>query len=80
MERGTLDAKGPSIGTYLDRDIPSWIEARGGRYNYNRTWDEKDGRLAQLASDELVIAPGLIYKLEKSMTTTSTAVCENSKA
>lgn len=59
-----VDAKGPSIGTYRDRDIPSWIDARGGRYAYNRIWDEKDGRLAQLARDELVIAPGLIYRRE----------------
>jgi hypothetical protein len=55
--------KGPSIGSYKERDIPGWIDARGGRYVYDRLWDERSGELSQLARDELVIAPGLIYKL-----------------
>ena len=59
-----VTAKGPSIGTYKDRDIPAWIDARGGHYEYERLWDEKNGELAQLSRDELVIAPGLIYKLK----------------
>ncbi len=57
-----VTAKGDSIGTYKHRDIPGWIEARGNRYVYDRLWDEKSGELSQLARDELVIAPGLIYK------------------
>jgi hypothetical protein len=58
---------GPSIGTYLDRDIPEWIEARGGLYTYNRIWSETEhgGELSQLAKNELMIAPGLIYKLKE---------------
>lgn len=60
-ERGAVNEKGPSIGSYLDRDIPAWIVARGGRYEFNRLWDEKRGDLAQLADDEIVISPGLIY-------------------
>jgi len=68
MERGMVDAKGPSIGTYRDRDIPSWIDARGGRYIYDRIWDDEDGRLAQLARDELVIAPGLVYRTIRETT------------
>jgi len=59
-----VDVKGPSIGTYRDRDIPSWIDVRDGRYVYDRIWDENDGWLAQLSRDELVIVPGLIYRRE----------------
>lgn len=65
MERGTFDRNGPSIGTYRDRDIPAWIKARGGHYEYDRigVLDKEGGfEMSQLASDELVIAPGLIYK------------------
>ena len=60
-----ITAKGSSIGTYKDRDIPAWIDARGGHYVYARLWSETEsgGELSQLARDELVIAPGLIYKL-----------------
>ena len=58
-----VTAKGDSIGTYKERDIPGWIEARGDRYVYDRLWDEKGGELSQLARDEVVIAPGLIYKI-----------------
>lgn len=61
-----VTAKGDSIGTYKERDIPSWIEARGGHYVYDRLWDEKSGELSQLARDEMVIAPGLIYKIGRA--------------
>lgn len=67
MERGKLDRKGPSIGTYRDRDIPAWLNARGVHWVYDRIGAlDKDGgfEMSQLARDELVIAPGLIYKLE----------------
>lgn len=64
MERGMITAKGPSVGTYRERDIPAWIDARGGHYVYDRPVRETSGGvdLKQLARDELVIAPGLIYK------------------
>lgn len=60
-ERGAVNEKGPSIGSYLNRDIPAWIDARGGRYEFTRLWDETRGDIAQLAGDEIVISPGLIY-------------------
>lgn len=56
--------KGPSIGTYRERDIPSYIVYEDGRYEYDRIAVETDGgvELAQLAPNECVIAPGLIYR------------------
>lgn len=60
-ERGAINEKGPSIGYYLDQDIPAWVDARGRRYEFNRLWDETRGDIAQLAGDEIVISPGLIY-------------------
>jgi hypothetical protein len=62
-ERGVIDEKGPPVGYYLDRDIPAWIVARGGKYAFDCLWDEERGDLAQLDDGELVIAPGLIYKI-----------------
>lgn len=55
---------GPSIGTYRERDIPAHIITRGLRYEYDRIAIETDGgvELSQLASNECVIAPGLIYR------------------
>ncbi len=61
--RGAVTEKGPSIGSYRDRDIPSWINARGRRYSYDRVWNETYGCIDQLSEDEIVIYPGLIYKL-----------------
>lgn len=62
-----VTSKGPSIGTYKERDIPAWIDARGSRYSYDRIWDEESGELKQLARDEVVIAPGLIYKIQPTI-------------
>lgn len=64
MDRGELDRKGPSIGMWRDRDIPAWLNARGGHYEFDRVGILDDGgfEMSQLARDELVIAPGLIYK------------------
>jgi hypothetical protein len=55
---------GPSIGTYRDRDIPAYIVSDRGRFEYDRIAVETDGGvdLSQLARDECVIAPGLIYR------------------
>ncbi len=58
-----VTGKGPSIGSYLDRDIPAWIISSDRTYEFNRLWDEKRGDLAQLADDEVVISPGLVYSL-----------------
>ena len=57
--------KGPSIGTYLDRDIPEWFDKAGERFIYDRiAVNDTDGAtpLAQLRPDEFVVAPGLIYR------------------
>jgi|GEM_PF-4195246 len=62
-DRGKIVAKGPSIGVYRDRDIPAWVIGGDGRYAFDRPWDEESSDLSQLAADEIVIAPGLIYKL-----------------
>ena len=58
--RGT----GPSIGTYRDRDIPEWIGTDRGIFEFDRIASETDGgvEMAQLAKDEVLIAPGLIYR------------------
>jgi hypothetical protein len=59
-----VKGKGPSVGTYRDRDIPAWISTDRGLYEYARPATETDGgvELAQLADDEVVIAPGLVYR------------------
>lgn len=60
-----VSSQSPSIGTYRDRDVPDWIEKDGIRFLYDRiALEDSDGTtpLAQLRSDEFVIAPGLIYR------------------
>lgn len=59
----------PSLGNYRGRDIPAWIVAphRGGRMAFvGIATEDQDGAvpLAQLATNEVVICPGLIYRLE----------------
>jgi hypothetical protein len=56
---------GPSVGEYRGRSIPAYIvQDDGSRSEYVGIAVETDGgvELAQLAPDECVIAPGLIYK------------------
>lgn len=53
--------------THYGRRIPSYIEDVSGRkFVFDRLAAEDNGLvpLAQLADDECVIVPGLIYKLE----------------
>jgi len=60
-----MTEKGPSIGTYKDREIPAYIITGGHRYEYDRIAVEgNDGgaELSQLGPNERVIAPGLIYR------------------
>lgn len=55
---------GPSIGTFYEKPIPEWIEADKVRYDFDRVAIiDGDGTMDmdQLARDETVIAPGLIY-------------------
>jgi hypothetical protein len=58
IEIGTILAIGPDLGD----GIPAWIETIDRVFHYDRAWAE-DAGLEQLAVDEIVIAPGLIYKL-----------------
>jgi hypothetical protein len=57
---------GPSVGTLRDRDIPAfYVTADGIRHEYDRPAElDAEGRcdLEQLAWNESVIAPGLIYR------------------
>lgn len=54
----------PVIGTYRDRPILEWREWDGIRYRYDRpAMEDADGvRLAQLRTDEVLVAPGLVYR------------------
>ena len=57
--------QGPSIGKHLGADIPSFIVTDHGRYDYARIAVEAPGggvELSQLADNECIIAPGLLYK------------------
>jgi hypothetical protein len=59
---------GPSVGEWHGHSIPGYIVTdRGDRYAYVRpgTIDRDGGfEMSQLAGDECVIYPGLIYRLE----------------
>ena len=57
--------KGPSVGEYRGKSIPAFIvDDTGQRSDYVGIAIEKDGgvELSQLARDECIIAPGLIYR------------------
>ena len=55
---------GPSIGTHLGKPIYKSIEANGIKYHYDRKaeCDTEGCPLQQLASNEILFNPGLIYK------------------
>jgi hypothetical protein len=59
---------GLPIGEFRGKSIPAYIiTSDGRRYTFRRTilgLEDEDGglELAKLASDECVIAPGLIYR------------------
>lgn len=56
---------GPSIGNYRGRPIPGYIVTDDGvRWKFvGAAIEDRDGvALSQLARDECVIAPGLIYR------------------
>lgn len=53
------------IGNYQGHPIPAFIQDRGARYNFEKiAVEDRDGSVAlsQLRRDELLIAPGLIYR------------------
>ena len=55
---------GPNIGTHLGKPIYKSIETDGVKYNYDRkaVCDTEGCPLQQLARNELLFEPGLIYK------------------
>lgn len=56
---------GPSIGKYRGKDIPAYIvDDAGTKLKFNRiaTENQNGVELSQLANNECVIAPGLIYQ------------------
>jgi hypothetical protein len=56
---------GPPCGEYKGKPIPSYIvDQNGARLEFDRIAIETDGgvELSQLANNECVIAPGLIYR------------------
>ena len=65
--RGEILEKGPSIGTYQQKPIPAYVvNDAGNRFEFHRiARRDQDGRapLSQLGKRELVIAPGLIYRM-----------------
>lgn len=55
---------GPRIGSHLGKPIYKSIERNGYRYEYDRlAWCNEEGcPLDQLASNEVLFKPGLIYR------------------
>lgn len=62
--------EGPSLGVYRERTIPSYLRyADGSRREFVgiAVIDAEGGvELAQLAANECVIAPGLIYRAKET--------------
>lgn len=54
--------RGPAIGRYADRDIPSWIACGDGAVADYVGVCGHDVNLDDISADEYVIAPGLIYR------------------
>ncbi len=64
-EDKTIVEQGPSIGEYRRESIPEYIvNSSGVRFEFDRIALEGDGGLepSQLARNECLIAPGLIYR------------------
>ena len=55
---------GPTVGTHLGKSIYKTIESEGIKYNFERMAEcDSDGcPLQQLARNEVMFNPGLIYK------------------
>ncbi len=55
---------GPSIGTHLGKPIYQTIESNGVTYDYDRKaeCDTEGCPLQQLAKNEMLFNPGLIYR------------------
>jgi hypothetical protein len=65
----TKTEHGPSFGEYMDRPIPSWVRTADGRTAYFvRIAKVNPGGgvcLDQLGPDEFVVAPGLVYVVQR---------------
>ncbi|MDR6302389.1 hypothetical protein GGQ85_000060 [Nitrobacter vulgaris] len=64
-EDKTIVEQGPSIGEYRRESIPEYIvDSSGARFEFDRIALEGAGGLepSQLARNECLIAPGLIYR------------------
>lgn len=60
--RNSVADKGPPVPAAGDRTAPSWIELHDGR---RFVFDRATGatvRLASLAANEILLAPGLVYR------------------
>ncbi|MFO8023599.1 hypothetical protein [Thiohalophilus sp.] len=56
---------GPRIGSHLGKPIYKTLEHNGYHYEYDRlAWCDEEGcPLHQLAANEVLFKPGLIYRL-----------------
>lgn len=55
-------AFGPSVGRYMGREIPAWLQtADGTRHEYVGVAGA-EVQLSRLAAGQSVIAPGLLYQ------------------
>ena len=63
---GNVIDKGGSIGDVQGIECPAWVKCSDGeRYDYDRVayTDEDAGvPLSQMSNDEVLLAPGVIYK------------------
>ncbi|MHB1952511.1 MAG: hypothetical protein ACYDAZ_09190 [Thermoplasmataceae archaeon] len=55
--------KGPAIGRYYDRPIHAWyVDEQGESWEFVRAVPAGPIELADLADDESVVSPGLVYR------------------
>jgi len=54
---------GPSLGQYCEHPIPAWVTNKQGVvWDFERTVDPARMGLRDLADDEIVVLPGLVYR------------------
>ena len=63
----STETAAPIVGTYRGRTIPAWLDfsERGGRHEYvGIAAEDRSGAISldQLAPEEVVVYPGLIYR------------------
>jgi len=81
FEEAQLNTHGAVIGRLLGKDIVEWfVDGVGRKYLFQRAAIvDKHGcaDLAQLGEAEVLIAPGLIYRLEGSVAKALPVVCHS---